>query len=269
MVILVVGQWVRHEAADVAAHLAARRGFARPQQHRDRARGGGVIHMDRQEAAFAVMGVEQRELLGAVDDIDGVVDVQRHLARRACVAGAIDIDHGVAHRRHLMARRRVLPARDGRLRTQIAAAVRQAPAGQLEGGIGAQIVEVVGVLITAGDGEDAGAQNVGDAVRHQGGIARVGDQGGEPVGDAEAPLGGGQQHHAAIGCEASAIERGGDFLALDGWETERQQGIFEHGGCGSCEGVDCLVSTPKSVNVPSALRDTRQRIPAMTANKMG
>jgi len=33
--------------------------------------------MDRQEAAFAVMGVEQRELLGAVDDIDGVVDVQR------------------------------------------------------------------------------------------------------------------------------------------------------------------------------------------------
>ena len=70
------------------------------------------------------------------------------------------------------------------------------------------------------------------------GIARVGDQGGELIGDAQAPLGGGEQHHAAIGCEAPAIERGGDFLAPDGWEMEREEGIFGHGGCGSRAGVD-------------------------------
>jgi hypothetical protein len=39
--------------------------------------------MHRQEAALAVMRVEQRELLRAMHDIDGVVDIQRHLARRA------------------------------------------------------------------------------------------------------------------------------------------------------------------------------------------
>jgi hypothetical protein len=31
--------------------------------------------VDRQEAAFVVMGVEQRKLLTAVHDIDGVIDV--------------------------------------------------------------------------------------------------------------------------------------------------------------------------------------------------
>ena len=95
------------------------------------------------------------------------------------------------------------------------------------------------------------------------GSRRVSDQCGKLVGDAEAPLGGGQQHHAAIGCETSAIERGDDFLALDGWEIEWQQDIFGHGGCGSRDGVDCLVSTPNSVNAINALRDTRQQIPAM------
>jgi len=34
--------------------------------------------VDRQKAAFVVVRVEQRELLVAVDDIAGVVDVERH-----------------------------------------------------------------------------------------------------------------------------------------------------------------------------------------------
>ena len=209
------------------------------------------------------MRVEQRELLCAMHDIDGVVDIQRDLARRAGVAGAIEIDHGVAHGRHLVPGRRILPARHGWLRAQILAAVRQAPTGQLEAGIAAQVIEIVAVLIAAGDGEDAGAQDVGDAMCDEIGIARVGDQSGQLVGDAKAPLGGGEKHHPAIGGEAPAIERGDDFLARNGWEMERQEAIFGHGGCGSRDSVDCLVSTPNSVNAINALRDTRQRIPAM------
>lgn len=57
----------------------------------------------------------------------------------------------------------------------------QPPAGQLEAGIDAQMVEVVGILVAASDGEDAGAQDVGDAVRDQQRIALVLDQPGEPV----------------------------------------------------------------------------------------
>jgi hypothetical protein len=33
--------------------------------------------------------------------------------------------------------------------------------------------------------------------------------------------------------KASAVERGSDFLAVDGWETEWQQALLEHRGCGS------------------------------------
>jgi len=33
--------------------------------------------VDRQEAAFVIMSVEQRELLMAVDDIAGIVNVER------------------------------------------------------------------------------------------------------------------------------------------------------------------------------------------------
>src|SRR3954471_9236876 len=113
------------------------------------------------------MRVEQRELLRTMHDVDGVVDVQRHLARRAGMAGAIDVDHGVAQGGHLVPVRRVLPARDGRLRAQICTALRKASAGQLESGIAAQMVEIVAVLIAARDGQDAGAQDIGHAVRHK------------------------------------------------------------------------------------------------------
>ena len=35
-----------------------------------------------------------------------------------------------------------------------------------------------------------------------------------------------EQHHAAIGGDAPAIECGGDFLAADGWKIERQRGYL-------------------------------------------
>ena len=107
------------------------------------------------------------------------------------------------------------------------------PQASLKPGIGAQVIEVVGVLIAAGNRQHACAQNVGDTVGHQQRIARIGDQRREPFGNTEGLLDRGEQHHAAIRGHASTVKRGGDFLALDGWETEWQQAIFEHGGCGS------------------------------------
>lgn len=95
------------------------------------------------------------------------------------------------------------------------------------------MVEVVGVLVAAGDGEHARAQDVGDAVGHQRRVARVGDQPGEAPGHAQAALGGGQQQDAAIGRQATAIEGRGDLLASDGWQGKRQGRIVGHGGCGA------------------------------------
>ena len=100
------------------------------------------------------------------------------------------------------------------MRAQVAPRVRQAAAGELEAGIGAQVVEVVGILVAAGDGEHARPQDVGDAVGDERRVARVGDQRRQLGGDAEGGLDGGEQHHAAIGGHAPTVERGGDFLAL-------------------------------------------------------
>jgi len=68
------------------------------------------------------------------------------------------------------------------------------------------MIEVVGVLIAAGDGEQASPQDVGGAVRHQGSIARIGDQPCQPVGDPQASLGSRQQHDAAIGGDPATIK---------------------------------------------------------------
>jgi hypothetical protein len=51
------------------------------------------------------------------------------------------------------------------------------------------MIEMVGVLIAAANGEHAGAQNVGEAVRHQRRIARIGDQRCQHLRDTDAPLG--------------------------------------------------------------------------------
>ena len=50
--------------------------LARAQDHRDRSAGRGVVDVDRKEATLVVVGVEQGELLGAVNHVQGVVDVE-------------------------------------------------------------------------------------------------------------------------------------------------------------------------------------------------
>ena len=72
-----------------------------------------------------------------------------------------------------------------------------------------------------------------DAVRHQQRVARVRDQRRQLLRDAQPPLGSGQEHHAAVGGDASAVECSGDFLASDGWKAEGLDCIVRHGGCGS------------------------------------
>ena len=71
-------------------------------------------------------------------------------------------------------------------------------AGQLEARVGAQVVEIVGILVAASDGQHACTQDIGHAVRHQQRIAWISDQRGKPVGDPNRLLHLGEQHHAAI-----------------------------------------------------------------------
>jgi len=79
------------------------------------------------------------------------------------------------------------------LRAQIDAGVGQPAAGELEGRIQAQPVEVVGILVAAGDRENAGAQDIGQPMSDPALIAAVRDHRGEPFGEAQPPLRLGEQ----------------------------------------------------------------------------
>ncbi len=81
------------ETADMATDLDAGGRLAGPQDHGHRTTGGGVVDVDRQKAALVEVGIEQRQLLVAVDDVDRIVDVEHDCLRGCGVACAVEVDH--------------------------------------------------------------------------------------------------------------------------------------------------------------------------------
>jgi hypothetical protein len=108
-----------------------------------------------------------------------------------------------------------------------------------------------------------------DAVRHKQRIARVRDQPARCFGDPKLPLDSGQQQYAAVGGDASAIERRGELPAADGWKAEWHRRIVGHGGCGSVRSRGQDGVNIQSLREISTLCDTSQRIPAMPRSAAG
>ena len=107
-------------------HLGPVRGLAGAQDHRHRLAGDRLVDVDRQEAAPVVVGVEERELLAAVDPVLGVVDVEHDPARHLGEAVAEQLDHGRHHPLERRDRGQVLEPAHGRLRAQVRARSRVA-----------------------------------------------------------------------------------------------------------------------------------------------
>jgi hypothetical protein len=173
--------------------------------------------------------------------VDGVVDIERHHARRPFVAVHPQLDERVAQPDHLAQARCILQARQGRLRTQIPTRIRQPATGELERRIIAQTVEIVAVLVAARDGEDAGADHVGKTVNDARRIAPLGKYPRQLIGQPDAPVRQGEKHDTPIRRQASTVECGCDLLASYGWKRERQNRIVAHGECGGldvCAGLD-------------------------------
>ena len=251
------------QPAQMSANLDAGRRLAGTQHDGDGPASVGVVDMDRQEAALVVVGVEQRELLMPMHDVTGVVDVEGDGRGLAFIGVHPLVDQRIAQPDRILQRRRILQPRQRRLRTKIAARVGQPPAGELERWIGAQKIQIVGVLVAAGNGEDAGADHVGERVGDPRGITTIRKATRQSFGDAKASLRHRQQHDAAVRGQATAVEIGCDFLARDGWKRERQEIIVCHGGrgwrsCGQRVGFDTQI-----LRHFSALSYARQpRIPA-------
>jgi hypothetical protein len=109
-----------------------------------------VIDVHRRKAAFVVMRVPERELLGAMRRAEGIVDIKdlqlARLHRRAEL-----IEQSRSEPRHLGLARRILQTADGRLRGQRRPALRTAADCEFHQRVMPQPVEVDGILVPAGD----------------------------------------------------------------------------------------------------------------------
>ena len=89
-------------AGDMTDHrqnLGPVRHLAGPQDHGDWLAAASIINVDGQEAAMVMMGMEQRELLVAVNPIQGVVDIEHQAPRHDREAVAEQLDHDIHHTR--------------------------------------------------------------------------------------------------------------------------------------------------------------------------
>ena len=102
---------VPYQAAKMGTHLAAAWGLAGPQHDRHGPALLRVVDVDRQEAAFVITSAEQLELLMAVDDIAGVVNVERDGCGLARVAIHPCVDQSVGQADHVAQSRSILQAR--------------------------------------------------------------------------------------------------------------------------------------------------------------
>ena len=160
------------------------------------------------------MGVEQRQLLAAVNLVLGIVDVEHEASRHLGEAVAEQLDH---RRHHALQRDRsgqVLEPRDGRLRAQIGAALGQPADRHLEGRVGAQHVAVVAILVAGGDQQCPEADHLGDRVLDPLRRPRVLDAACQTLGDPQPTLDLGQDQHAAVRGQPSGVE--GDLHGLAG-----------------------------------------------------
>jgi hypothetical protein len=186
------------QPADMAGDLGARRRLAGAEQHRHRPPGRGVVDVERQEAACPIMAIPERQLLAAVDDIDRLVDVECHRRCWGGIAGAIKVDHDVHHPHQFARRRGILPAAHRRLAGKTDGAAGQLAGRQLESRVVAQMIEIIGILIAAGDRQDPRLQDVGNTVDDTALVAGVGNTARQAPGNAHHALRLGQQQHAAI-----------------------------------------------------------------------
>ena len=163
--------------------------------------------------------------------IEGVVDVKDIAVGRRHVRREL-IDQSLGNTRRICLRRRILEAADGRLRGKRGASLRAAADGHLQRRIIAQPVEIVAVLVTAGDGQNARADEFEHGVAHARRVAAIPHGIGQPRAHADLLLGAAQQQQPRIGRLVAAVEIDCEILTRHGWQIEGKRRSVRH-GCGA------------------------------------
>ena len=202
-----------HQPAQEGAGLGTGRTLGRA-QHGGHGPALAIEDHDGLEAILVIVGVEEPQLLPAVDGIEGVVDVEHDAAGHLPEAGAVQPDHGAGHPQQGAHIRQVLQPRDGRLRAE-RRALGQRVEGELEDRVVPQAVGVVAILVACRDHQHAEAQDGSEVMPDPLRRARVVDAGRQAVGDTEPALDLAQGQQAAVGGELPAIEPGDQRLAAN------------------------------------------------------
>ncbi len=176
------------------------------------------------------MGVEQRQLLAAMNPILGVVNVEQDAPGYLVEAVAEQLDHRRHHAFERDRARQVLQPADARLRAQITATLRQPPHRHFEHGIGSERIAVVAVGIARRDQHRPVADHLGKPVQHPVGIAPVFDASGQAFGNPEPLLDRRQQQYPGIRGHLAAVETDMHWLARHRWQTRQNPRTFPHGG---------------------------------------
>ena len=132
-------------------------------------------------------------------------------------------------------------------------AVGQPTAGQFERWTAAQAVEVIGVLVAAGNGKNPRPQDRGQRM-----VSRAGSRRSASASSATPP--------SEV---APAIEGGADFLAPHAWQIEQKAGIVIHGGRGASVVWNCVGPSNQNLFQISCLRYVRQPTFRPSVNKTG
>ena len=163
---------------------------------------------------------------------EGVVDVEDLKPARPH-GGAELINESCTQPRRLGLARCILQTADGRLRGQRCAALRTAPDRKLHQRIMAQPIEVVSILVAAGDRRDTRHHHFEHRVPDAVCIAAIRHRVGKPPAHTERALRLSQQQQAAIGGLVAAVKINCELLAADRWKVEGKRRIVGHGGCGA------------------------------------
>lgn len=194
-----------------------------PNERYDRLARVALEDVDRLEAVPARMRVEKRELLAAVHEIVGIVDVEHDGRRRDPIGLAEYVDETDADAVERTCVGKVLQPRDGRLARQAGTALGRAVDRDLERRVVAERIEVVGVLVAAGDGDHARRHHIGVTVRDEQPIARLGQRSGDGRRQPEPARGLPQDNGAAVGAEVAGIARSCERLGLHGRQPGEEE----------------------------------------------
>jgi len=171
--------------------------------------------VDRQEAAAVVIGVEQRQLLAAVDPILSIVDVEHEASRHFGEAVAEQLDHGGHHALQRDRAGQVLEPAHGRLGAQVSRALWQPADGHLEGRVGPQGIAVVGIFVAGRDQQGTEADHLGKPVLDPLRRPRILEAAGQALGNPEAALDLRQKQNAAVRRQPPSVEADVHRLAGD------------------------------------------------------